>query len=76
VEVYLPSGLYPHVKMGMSASIRPEDPIGGKYSASVEIIDQVFDGRSGTFGVRLKLANPDNRLPAGLRCKLDFDAPR
>jgi RND family efflux transporter MFP subunit len=72
VEVYLPSALYPHVKMGMTATVRPEEPIGGNYKASVEIIDQVFDGRSGTFGVRLKLPNPDNRLPAGLRCKLEF----
>ena len=73
VEVYLPSSVYAHVKVGMTGSVQPEKPIGGKYTANIEIIDQVFDGRSGTFGIRLNLPNPDNRLPAGLRCKLEFD---
>jgi hypothetical protein len=33
-------------------------------------VDRVADAASGTFGVRLSLANPDYRIPAGLRCKL------
>ena len=73
VEVYLPVALYPQVKKGMAASVRPDQPVGGKYAASIEVIDQVFDSRSGTFGIRLNLPNPDSVLPASLRCKLDFD---
>jgi hypothetical protein len=40
----------------------------------VKLIDRVFDAASGTFGLRLELPNPGNRLPAGLRCRIQFDA--
>jgi membrane fusion protein, multidrug efflux system len=74
VEVYLPIAFFPKIRTGMIASVRPSDPIGGEYRAAVEIVDTVFDARSGTFGVRLKLPNPGYRIPAGLRCEVDFPA--
>jgi hypothetical protein len=58
--------------VGMRAQIIPEAPIGGKYTAIVKIVDRVLDAASGTFGVRLELPNPDNRLPAGIKCKVIF----
>lgn len=70
VEVYLPTDDFPRIRVGMVASIHPSDPIGGEYAATVEIVDRVFDARSGTFGVRLKLPNPGYRIPAGLRCQV------
>ena len=36
------------------------------------IVDPVIDGASGTFGVRLRLPNPDRVVPAGLRCQVRF----
>lgn len=67
VEVVVPVAHYGAIKEGMSAEIVPEAPVGGKYTATVVIVDQVIDAASGTFGVRLKLPNPSHTLPAGLR---------
>jgi len=38
----------------------------------VTIVDRMGDAASGTFGVRLSLPNPDNQIPAGLKCDLNF----
>jgi RND family efflux transporter MFP subunit len=72
VEVILPVNLLPSIKIGMKAKVIPEAPIGGQYAAEVKIVDRVIDAASGTFGVRLELPNPNNRLPAGLKCKVIF----
>lgn len=72
VEVILPVTLLPSIKVGMRAKVIPEAPIGGQYTAEVKIVDRVVDAASGTFGVRLELPNPKNRLPAGLKCKVIF----
>lgn len=68
VEVFVPIPLYPYIKVGMRGTVVPEAPVGGELEAKVSIVDQVFDAASGTFGVRLILPNPGNKIPAGLRC--------
>jgi RND family efflux transporter MFP subunit len=73
VEVYVPIAMYGRVEPGARVEVRPDPPIGGAYQAEVSIVDRVFDAASGTFGVRLLLANPDYRLPAGLRCSVRFE---
>ncbi|CAN2536636.1 p-hydroxybenzoic+acid+efflux+pump+subunit+AaeA [Methylocapsa aurea] len=73
VEAFLPVAMYPRVKVGATAMVSPDDPSDGRYMATVSVVDRVFDPASATFGVRLMLPNPDNRLPGGQRCKLDFD---
>jgi RND family efflux transporter MFP subunit len=70
VEAFLPIALYGTVAQGMRLEVRPSDPIGGTFLATVTVIDRVLDPASGTFGLRLELPNPDYRLPAGLRCRL------
>jgi len=72
VEVFVPVALYGTIKAGMEATVIGEVPVGGRYLARVEVIDPLIDARSGTFGIRLLLANPDNKIPAGLRCKVEF----
>ncbi|MCP3976242.1 MAG: efflux RND transporter periplasmic adaptor subunit [bacterium] len=72
VETFLPVELYNKVRKGMTAIIEPEAPVGGRHEAIVTTIDRVFDSASGTFGVRLELPNNDERLPAGLRCRVAF----
>lgn len=72
VETFLPIRYYGRIKVGDSASVRPDDPVGGDRSATVTIVDQVFDAASGTFGVRLALPNPEHIVPAGLRCRITF----
>ena len=73
VEVFVPVSYYRKIKIGMFADVIPEDPIGGLYNAKVEIVDQVFDPASRTFGVRLLIPNSEYQLPAGLRCKVKFN---
>jgi RND family efflux transporter MFP subunit len=72
VEVIIPVERLLSVKAGMRAKVIPEAPIGGDYTAVVSIVDRVVDAASGTFGVRLSLPNPGNRLPAGLKCRVIF----
>ena len=73
VETYLPLALYGHVKVGDTTTVTPDAPVGGSYEAKVVVVDQVFDAASNTIGVRLELANPDLRLPAGIHCRVRFD---
>ncbi len=75
VETYLPIRYYGLIKVGQTAVVHPNDPIGGERDAGVIVVDQVFDAASGTFGVRLRLPNADNSVPAGLRCRVTFDVP-
>jgi preprotein translocase subunit SecA len=56
---------------GSSAQVMPES-IGGRHPAKVTIVDSVFDSASGTFGVRLEIANANGVLPAGIRCQVEF----
>ena len=72
VEVYLPVSSYGSIRTGMSAVVRPEQPVGGEYTAKIAVIDQVFDAGSRTFGVRLELPNPEFKLPGGVRCTVEF----
>ncbi len=72
VEVYVPLSQFGKINTGMKAEVFPEEPVGGKYSAVVTIVDKVFDAASGTIGIRLELPNPDHKLPAGLRCHVRF----
>nr|WP_249153740.1 efflux RND transporter periplasmic adaptor subunit [Bradyrhizobium diazoefficiens] len=72
VEAFLPVSFYRQLTIGSVAEVRPEEPIGGVYKATVTVIDRVLDAASGTFRVRLTLPNADYELPAGTRCKLRF----
>lgn len=74
VEVLLPASRFGSIRPGMKARVSPESPIDGSYDAEVKIVDRVVDASSGTFGVRLELPNPDNKLPAGLKCTVSFSA--
>ena len=73
VEVLLPVEAYGQVKAGMEVEVSPEIPPGAHYKARVRVIDRLVDAASGTFGVRMELANPQRRIPAGIRCKASFD---
>lgn len=75
VEVVLPLEAYGKLKNRASADVMPEG-LGGRYAATVTVIDSVFDSASGTFGARLELPNTAGKLPAGIRCRVDFPSLR
>jgi len=74
VEVLMPIDAFDKLGAGQQVEVLPEAPIGGRYMATLQVIDRVFDAASGTFGVRLELPNPDFKLPAGIKCKASFPA--
>ncbi|MFY9854789.1 MAG: efflux RND transporter periplasmic adaptor subunit [Terracidiphilus sp.] len=79
VEVVVPVSEYGTIKKGMLAEVRPESPVGGVYTGKVTIVDRVVNAASGSFGVRVELANPNLAIPSGLRCNVKFkagDAPK
>lgn len=74
VEVFAPASLYGKVQAGMMATVAPELGASTKtYDAKVILVDQVIDGPSNTFGIRLSFPNPENRLPSGLKCRVTFE---
>lgn len=75
VEAFVPVSYWGKVTAGAEAQVTLLEPIGGVYPARVTVVDRVFDAASGTFGVRLELPNPDNALPAGQRCTVEFALP-
>ncbi|WP_209426952.1 efflux RND transporter periplasmic adaptor subunit [Pararhodobacter sp. SW119] len=72
VETYLPVSEYGEIKVGSLALVTMDEPIGGTYTATVTVVDRVFDPESRTFGVRLELPNSDFALPAGMICTVRF----
>lgn len=72
VEVFAPVALIGQIRVGLRGQVIPEAPVGGVHAARVTVVDRVVDAASGTFGVRLELPNPGNRLPAGLKCRVRF----
>ena len=72
VEVIVPAARFGSARRGMMAEVRPELPVGGVYVGQVTIVDKVFDAASSTFVVRVDIANPELKVPSGLRCRVRF----
>ena len=75
VEAYAPVALWERLSLGDSAVVLLDRPEKTRLDATVSVIDPVFDAASGTFGIRLALPNPENRLPAGQRCQVLLNFP-
>jgi RND family efflux transporter MFP subunit len=72
VEVIAPASLFGTVRVGKSGKVSLAPFLPGTYTAKVVVVDRVIDAASGTLGVRLQLPNPDNAIPAGIRCSVQF----
>lgn len=72
VEAILPIELFGKIKPGMTADIVLSAFPQMQQQAKVVVVDAVGNAASGTFGVRLELANKDNKIPAGLKCQAQF----
>lgn len=70
VEAILPMRLFGEVKIGASASVIPELSQSSTLKAKVIRVDPMGDAGSGTFGARLELSNPDESIPAGVKCRV------
>ena len=74
VELLVPSSQYGSLAIGDRVSVQPELPGTEAVMATVSHVDRVLDAASNSFRVRLNLPNPDYKLPAGLRCKVNLPA--
>src|SRR6185295_15155046 len=72
VEVLIPVAHYGSISNASELTVTPELPNAQAVVARVSRIDKVLDAASNTFRVRLTLPNPGNKLPAGLRCKVEL----
>ena len=72
VHVILPIAQFNKVKPGMAAEITSESPVNGRYTGRVKIVDRLIDAASGTFGLFVELPNPKHEIPAGIKCRADF----
>lgn len=73
VKVVLPEARYGSIHAGETAHIHVSDAVApGDLEAAVWRIDKVMDAASGTFTVLLKLDNPGQKIPAGIRCSVKF----
>jgi len=70
VEVIAPARMFKSVQVGMSGRVSLAPLFPGAYHAKVVVVDKVIDAASGTLGVRLQLPNPDNKIPAGIKCSV------
>ena len=73
VEIIKPVSEFGTVEVGQIARVMPRFPGATPVSARVTVVDSLIDAASGTFGVRLELANPDRAIPGGVRCEVSFE---
>jgi RND family efflux transporter MFP subunit len=72
VEVIAPSRLFGSVRVGSTGRVNLAPFFSGSHQARVVVVDKVVDAASGTLGIRLELPNPDNKIPAGIKCSVAF----
>ncbi len=71
VELVMPATRWGTVQVREPLMILPELPGAKPVEATVTHVDRMLDAASNTFRVRLSLPNPQHRLPAGARCRLE-----
>lgn len=72
IEVVLPARIFGKFAPGDTAVVYPEVGTTEPLLAEVSVVDRMLDTRSGTYGVRLTLSNPDLAIPSGQKCRLEF----
>jgi membrane fusion protein (multidrug efflux system) len=72
VEVVAPAELFGTLRIGMSGKVSLAPFFPGSFPAKIVVLDKLIDAASGTFGVRLQLPNPGNKIPAGIKCSVEF----
>jgi RND family efflux transporter MFP subunit len=74
-EVIAPSAMFAEVKKGQRVKVILQQPADLVVSATTAVIDPYVDAASGTFRVRLAMANPDYAIVPGFRCRAEVSMP-
>ena len=69
VEVFAPIQWLSSIVPNTEVEVIPDIDMPVLYRAKVQTVVRIVDSATGTFGIRLKLANPEYRILAGLNCK-------
>lgn len=72
VEVIAPAPLFGSVRVGTTGQVNLAPFVPGLHQAKVVVVDRLIDAASGTFGVRLQLPNSAYKIPAGIKCSVEF----
>lgn len=72
IETFVPVDQYGKISVGMTGTIKLNQPQQMVMQGKVTVVDRVFDAASGTIGVRLELKNEQGLIPAGQRCRVGF----
>jgi membrane fusion protein (multidrug efflux system) len=72
VEVIAPAALFGSVHIGSIGKVSLAPFVAGVHQAKVVVVDRLIDAASGTFGVRLQLPNQNYKIPAGIKCSVEF----
>jgi multidrug efflux pump subunit AcrA (membrane-fusion protein) len=72
VEVFMPLSWLGKLQPGMKAEVKLQNGELVVNPAVITVVNRVVDSASATFGVRLEMTNPDNALPPGMACTVDF----
>ena len=72
IEAIVPMENFGLIIPGMQAEVIPEFLLSEKLKGEVIAVDRIGDTASNTFGVKLSIPNPENRIPAGLKCIVKF----
>lgn len=75
VEVLMPFENFRDYSTGGILDVVLPEPVSGRHSAKITIIDPIIDSASGTFRMRLELANANYSIPAGVACRLQAVIP-
>ncbi len=69
-EVTLRAEAFGRVRVGMRANVALSQPVGETRSGQVAIVDRAIDSGSGSFRVRVIIANPNMTMPSGIGCRV------
>jgi len=72
IEAIVPMENFGQIQPGMQADVVPDVLLKNKLRGEVIAVDRIGDTASNTFGVKLSMPNPENRIPAGLKCIASF----
>ena len=71
-EVVMRSEYYGKITKGMKVALYPDGVLTQGYEGKVYLVDPLIDAASSTFAIRIVLPNKDQGLPAGLKCRVQF----
>lgn len=69
-EVVLNSNYYGEIKQGQKVKVIVDEQGGHSLDGTVSTVDKVIHAASGTFGIQVEVENKNQKLPSGLKCRI------